>query len=47
MLDFGNVYPSVMNWVVIGLMAITFISAMKFLTAKWNIPGISDLVGSI
>jgi len=46
-LDFGNVYPSVLNTVVVGLMAVIFISVMKFLTNRWPVPGISDLMASI
>lgn len=47
MIDFANVYPSVMNLVVVGMMATIFISVMKFLTNRWPIPGLSMLFASI
>lgn len=28
--NFANLKPSIMNWVLVGLMAITFIAAAKF-----------------
>lgn len=46
-LDFAEVKPSLLNWAIIGLMAVTFIAFAKFVSAKWSIPGVSDLVGSI
>lgn len=46
-LDFGNVYPSLLNLVTVGLMSVIFISVMKWLTARYRVPGLSDLVGSI
>ena len=47
LLDFGNVFPSVLNTVVVGSMAVIFISVMKYLTALYNIPGLSSLMASI
>lgn len=47
LLDFGNVYPSVLNLVTVGLMSVIFISVMKWLTARYNVPGLKDLMGSI
>jgi len=46
-IDFANVYPSVLNLVVVGMMATIFISVMKFLTNRWPVPGISTLMASI
>lgn len=46
-LDFGNIYPSVLNWMLVGIMAVTFIVTFKFLTAKYRIPGVSDVFASI
>ncbi len=46
-LDFGNVYPNVLNWALVGIMAVTFISVFKFLTARFRIPGVSDVFASI
>lgn len=47
MLDFSNVYPSLLNVITVGLMSVIFISVMKFLTNLYNIPGLSDLMASI
>jgi len=47
LLDFGNVFPSVLNTIVVGSMAVIFISIMKYVTALYKIPGISELMSSI
>lgn len=47
MLDFANIYPSLWNLIQVGLMAVIFISVMKYLTAKFQIPGVSDVFASI
>lgn len=45
---FANVYPSLLNLCIVGMMATIFISVMKFVTAKWPIvPGARDLFASI
>ena len=46
-LDFSNVYPSLLNLVSVGLMAVIFIAVMKYLTAKYRVPGVSDVFASI
>lgn len=47
MLDFGNVYPSLLNLVITGLMATIFIVVMKWVTNMYRVPGLSDLFASI
>lgn len=47
MLDFSNVYPSLLNLVTVGLMAVIFITVMKWLTNKYDVPGVSTLFASI
>jgi hypothetical protein len=47
MLDFSNVYPSLLNLMVVGMMSVIFISVMKYLTNLYQIPGLSDLMASI
>lgn len=47
MLEFGNIYPNLLNLVQVGLMAVIFISVMKWLTAIWQVPGVSDVFASI
>jgi hypothetical protein len=47
-LDFADVKPSLLNWTVVGLMAVTFISFWKFILAKFNIGfGLGELFASI
>lgn len=46
-LDFADVKPSVLNWFIIGLMAVTFILVFKWLMAKWPIPGVQDLANAV
>lgn len=43
MLDFANVYPSMLNLITVGLMATIFLVTMKWLTHKYAIPGLSDV----
>lgn len=47
MLDFANVYPSLWNLIQVGLMATIFLTVMKYLTAKFRVPGVSDVFASI
>lgn len=47
MLEFSNVYPSILNWAIVGLMAATFILFLKFILARFNVPHVSPLVGSL
>lgn len=47
LLDFSNVYPSMLNTVVVGSMAVIFIAIMKYITNLYNIPGLSALMASI
>lgn len=46
-LDFAEVKPTLLNWMVVGLMAVTFISFWKFVLAMVQIPGLSPLLASI
>jgi len=39
--DMADVRPSLLNWIVTGIMAVTFIVFMKYLTAKYPVPGLS------
>lgn len=47
LLDFGNVYPSLLNLITVGLMSVIFISVMKWLTNRYRVVGLSDLMASI
>lgn len=47
MLEFSNVFPSVLNWAIVGIMALTFIIFAKWLAAKLNIPYVKDAVAAV
>lgn len=47
MLDFSNVYPSLWNLIVVGLMSVIFITVMKYITNLYNIPGVSNVMAAI
>jgi hypothetical protein len=46
-LDLADVKPSVMSWLIVGIMAITFILVMKWLMAKFPIPGLVDAIQAV
>jgi hypothetical protein len=37
-LDFSDVKPSLLNWMIVGLMAITFIALAKFVVNHYSNP---------
>ena len=39
--------PSLANWVIIGLMAVTFILILKWVANKWSIPYLQPLTAGI
>jgi len=47
MFDFADILPSFTNMVIFGMMAITVIPALKYLFARYNVPGFTPLVGAI
>lgn len=40
----ANLRVGVYNWLVTGLMAITFIIVAKLVTARWHVPGVTEAV---
>lgn len=42
-----DVLPSVKNWVVIGLMAVTFIVLAKWLVTKWPVPYVTPVINAV
>lgn len=44
---FANIYPSVLNIIIVTLMAVIGIAGGKFVLAKFQVPGLSDLFASI
>ena len=47
MLDFANLYPSLWNLIEVGLMSTIFLVVMKWLTVRYEIPGVSSIFASI
>ncbi len=46
-LDFADVKPSVLSWIIVGLMAVTFIAFFKFVFTKYPVPGIADVINAV
>jgi hypothetical protein len=46
-LEMADVKPSVLSWLVVGIMAITFIAFAKYAFTKYYIPGLSEVVQSV
>jgi hypothetical protein len=46
-LDFAEVKPSLLNWVIIGLMACTFIVFAKWLLVKYPVRGLTDFIAAV
>lgn len=45
--DFADVKPSVISWIIVGLMATTFIVVAKYVLTRWQVPGLSEVVQSV
>jgi hypothetical protein len=46
-LDFADVKPSVISWLIVGLMAVTFIVLLKYAVQKFPVPGLSEVILSV
>lgn len=46
-LDFANLKPSVISWLIVGLMAVTFILIMKWVFTRWPVAGLTEIFQSI
>jgi len=46
-LDMSDVKPSVLSWLVVGLMAVTFIAFLKYATNRWYVPGLTEVVTAV
>lgn len=40
--DMADVKPTLLSWITVGVMAVTFIVFMKYLTAKYPMPGLTQ-----
>jgi hypothetical protein len=46
-LDFADVKPSVVSWLIVGLMATTFIVFLKFLVNRYPVAGITEVINAV
>jgi len=46
-LDLADVKPSVLSWLMVGVMAVTFIAVAKMIFTRYNVPGLSDVVKAV
>jgi hypothetical protein len=46
-LDFADLKPSILNWILVGLMAVTFIAFFKWFSTRYSIPGLTPLIQSV
>lgn len=47
LLDFADVKPSFWSWLIVGLMAVTFIVFAKWLFNKYPVTGLTDVINSV
>jgi hypothetical protein len=45
-MDLADVKPTVMSWLVVGLMALTFIVLAKMLMQRYPVPGLASIVNA-
>lgn len=46
-IDWADVKPSVYTWVMVGIMAVTFIVVAKYLSARFPLPGLDMVIQSV
>lgn len=46
-IDFSDVKPSIISWVIVGLMAITFIVFAKYVVTRFPVKGLTEVVQSV
>ncbi len=46
-MQMADVKPSVLSWVLVGLMAITFIVALKVVDSRWPVPGLHQILAVV
>jgi hypothetical protein len=44
--DFADVKPSLVSWLIVGLMATTFIVVAKWLVNKYPIAGVTEIINA-
>lgn len=41
-IDQADVKPTFLSWITVGIMSVTFIVLMKYVTSKWPVPGLTE-----
>lgn len=44
MLEMADVKPTVLSWLIVGLLAVSFFAAAKWTLNTWKIPYVTDFV---
>jgi len=42
-LDMADIKPTLLSWLLVGLMASTFIVFAKYVFTRWKVPGVTDI----
>lgn len=42
-MDMADIKPTLLSWILVGLMATTFIVFGKYVFTRWKIPGVTDV----
>jgi len=45
--DFADVKPSLVSWLIVGLMSVTFIVVAKYLVSRWPVKGLTEVIQSV
>ncbi len=46
-LDFAEVKPSIVSWLIVGLMATTFIVFAKYVFTRYPVRGLTEVIQSV
>lgn len=46
-LDLADVKPSVVSWLIVGIMAVTFIVLAKYLVNHYPVTGLTEIINSV
>lgn len=45
--DFADVKPTVLNFVIVGAMAVVFIVLIKYALNRWPVPGLTPMINIV
>lgn len=46
-IDFAEVKPSLLNWAIVGLMAVLFIVFAKYILNRYPVTGLTELINAV